>query len=115
MPPHRDPVSHQLQRVVRLVLPAGQAGAHQERSIVRRHGGGVVLRPRGPRSCSSCAVSIRDNCGLEPDRACQGRYGAKQLLQLVRIASVGVDACEIILIERAAIGVGEPVGKPAHG
>jgi CRP-like cAMP-binding protein len=28
-----------------------------ERSIVRRLGGGVVLRPRGPRSCPSYAVS----------------------------------------------------------
>ena len=28
-----------------------------EHSIVRRLGGGVVLRPRGPRSCPSYAVS----------------------------------------------------------
>jgi hypothetical protein len=34
---------------------------------VRRHGGGVVLRPKGPRSCPSYAVSNRHHL-IDPIR-----------------------------------------------
>src|ERR1700738_2768350 len=37
------------------------------RATVRRHGGGVVLRPRGPRSCPSYAVSNRQHL-IDPIR-----------------------------------------------
>src|SRR5712671_4785332 len=39
----------------------------ERRATVRRHGGGVVLRPRGPRSCPSYAVSNRHHL-IDPIR-----------------------------------------------
>ena len=42
-----------------------------EHSIVRRLGGGVVLRPRGPRSCPSYAVSNRHHL-IDPIRPTRG-------------------------------------------
>jgi hypothetical protein len=40
----------------------------ERRATVRRHGGGVVLRPRGPRSCPSYAVSNRHHLEHFPFR-----------------------------------------------